>query len=77
MIFIACVFKKFAEANARWYDAGEMVARNGFPANHLSKNDVSCTRREKWGEHNFVWALVRAVKIVVLNCDLTPIFAAS
>ena len=28
MTAIACVFKKFAEANARWYDAGERVERN-------------------------------------------------
>jgi hypothetical protein len=26
---IACVFKKFAEATARWYDAGERVERSG------------------------------------------------
>jgi hypothetical protein len=26
---IACVFKKFAEATARWYDAGERVGRSG------------------------------------------------
>jgi glycine/serine hydroxymethyltransferase len=30
---IACAFKKFAEATARWYDAGERVVRNAQHAN--------------------------------------------
>ena len=30
MIYIACVFKKFAEATARWYDAGERVELNAL-----------------------------------------------
>jgi hypothetical protein len=33
--YIACVFKKLYEANARWYDAGERVKRNAQHARTL------------------------------------------
>ncbi len=73
MASIACDFKKFAEATAQWYDAGERVVCNGCVQTSVANKKSWCSPQKVGSEHNFVLARFRTGEIVVLNCDLTPI----